>query len=189
MAMSVSEVVEILEELDVDFTIYGQEEDVDVTAIIIIIAAVIALVVAAVVIIFVIKNKKNSKPLIEEQVSYTEPVKNFADPTEEIRVKRIAVKGVGGYMDGRTYELSDSVTQIGRSSECIIRYPEGIEGISKVHCKLIKKGNSLFVEDKSTYGTYLKSGEKLIEGKQYELNDGDMIFLANEKNAFMVIKK
>ena len=196
MATSVRYVIEALDDLNLSYKMHSESTNnaseteekagIDENAMIGIVVAVAAVLIVIVVLVIIIKKKKSvsAQPKIDVPSGETVPVKNHvADKSVTF-----SIKGVGGYMDDRTYVLTESVTQIGRSSECVVRYPEGIKGISKVHCKLIKKDNSLFVEDKSTYGTFLKSGEKLVEGKQYELNDGDMIFLADEKNAFIIVK-
>ncbi len=155
----------------------------------------VALIVVAVVII-ILKARKNKKTKTfsdnEEPTIATQPLDC---PDEKVGLQstpgvsgRISVTGIGGYMGGRTYNIDEVVVSVGRSQECAIRYPEGAEGISKIHCKIINKKGSVFVEDKSTYGTYLQNGERLTEGKLYEMNDGDVIYLARKENAFRINK-
>ena len=164
----------------------------DMNDIIPIVAAVVAFAICTAV-GFIIKNKKKtsmSAPVMD--CGPTEPIADKAAVNNQSNVsvvKRISVKGIGGYMDGRTYNLTEEVTKVGRNPDCVIRYPEGIEGISKNHCAFVKKQGSVFVVDSSTYGTYLQNGERLIQGKEYELNDGDIIFLASEKHGFKIKKE
>ena len=134
------------------------------------------------------KKKKSSETKYEtlNDIGETQPMVNKYNGPDGFNGTSITLTGIGGYMDGRTYLLAEPVTIIGRSSECMIRYPDDAAGISRVHCKIINKNGSVFVEDKSSNGTYLQSGEKLIEGKTYELNNGDVIYLATSKNAFRI---
>lgn len=75
---------------------------------------------------------------------------------------------------------TETVTLCGRGSLS----DEGIKGylankpyVSRDHLKIIKDGSNLFVEDVgSTNGTYL-NGKKLIPGKRYALNVGDLLSL------------
>src|SRR5204863_9109291 len=70
----------------------------------------------------------------------------------------------------RSFSITRDVTVIGRREDCDFRIPLG--EISRKHCRLIKDGNSLKVEDLgSSNGTY-RNGERVQEA---ELSAGDTI--------------
>ena len=72
----------------------------------------------------------------------------------------------------RSFSVARDVTVIGRREDCDLRIPLG--DISRKHCRLIKDGNVLKLEDLgSSNGTY-RNGERIQET---ELSPGDTIQL------------
>jgi len=72
----------------------------------------------------------------------------------------------------RSFSVARDVTVIGRHEDCDLRIPLG--DISRKHCRLIKDGNVLKLEDLgSSNGTY-RNGERIQET---ELSPGDTIQL------------
>jgi pSer/pThr/pTyr-binding forkhead associated (FHA) protein len=72
----------------------------------------------------------------------------------------------------RSFSVARDVTVVGRREDCDLRIPLG--DISRKHCRLIKDGNVLKLEDLgSSNGTY-RNGERIQET---ELSPGDTIEL------------
>lgn len=72
----------------------------------------------------------------------------------------------------RSFSVARDVTVIGRREDCDLRIPLG--DISRKHCRLIKDGNVLKLEDLgSSNGTY-RNGERIQET---ELSPGDTVQL------------
>src|SRR5690349_17559411 len=72
----------------------------------------------------------------------------------------------------RSFSVARDVTVVGRREDCDLRIPLG--DISRKHCRLIKDGNVLKLEDLgSSNGTY-RNGERIQET---ELSPGDTIQL------------
>lgn len=68
---------------------------------------------------------------------------------------------------------------IGRYFQTTNGKVEKIDTISKEHCKIIKEDSKVYVVDlRSTNGTFL-NGEQLLQEKQYEMHDGDVLGIAN----------
>lgn len=61
--------------------------------------------------------------------------------------------------------------------------------ISRNHCRITYMANrgDFILEDVSTYGTYLRSGERLIKGAKYRLRDGDQFYLYSPRFMFRVV--
>lgn len=102
---------------------------------------------------------------------------------KEQSVKLLALQGP---LSGRQYAVGASVS-IGRDTGiCGITFPDGSEGISKLHCRLTRSGGHVYLSDcGSTYGTFDANGRKLGKGERVELRAGDRFYLgADRKNGF-----
>lgn len=70
------------------------------------------------------------------------------------------------FLIGKNRQLVDAVLDFNRM-------------ISRVHCKIIKKGNSFYLLDmQSANGTYI-NGRRLMGNQIYQIKHGDMVRLAN----------
>ena len=113
--------------------------------------------------------------------------------------KRLYLACRGGYQEGRLYPLDGTVT-IGRSRDNDIQYPADYPGVSRHHVTVSLKtdagGRRVWLEDKSSMGTYLKKasiGEtkafKLQTDMPVELHIGDAFYLAERENKYELIEK
>ena len=79
---------------------------------------------------------------------------------------------------------------IGRDkTSCKVVFNEGTAGVSGRHCSVSfdsSKNQFILVDLRSTYGTYLMSGERLTANKQYYLRPGDAFFVGDRSNIFKV---
>ena len=70
----------------------------------------------------------------------------------------------------RSFSITRDVTVIGRREDCDFRIPLG--EVSRKHCRLIKDGSSLRLEDLGSSNGTFRNGERVQEA---ELNPGDTL--------------
>ena len=79
---------------------------------------------------------------------------------------------------------------VGRDgSVCGIVFKEGTPGVSARHCSVVwdgRTGEFLLTDLKSTYGTFLATGQKLTPGVACRLKAGDTFYLGEQSNALRV---
>ncbi|HIY16266.1 MAG TPA: FHA domain-containing protein, partial [Candidatus Intestinimonas stercorigallinarum] len=79
---------------------------------------------------------------------------------------------------------------VGRDgSVCSIVFKEGTPGVSARHCSVVwdgRTGEFLLTDLKSTYGTFLATGQKLTPGVACRLKAGDTFYLGEQSNALRV---
>lgn len=72
---------------------------------------------------------------------------------------------------------------------CQLVFQEGTPGVSARHCSVAwdpGTGTFLLTDLKSTYGTFLATGQKLTPGVACRLNPGDTFYLGDRENALRV---
>ena len=79
---------------------------------------------------------------------------------------------------------------IGRDPQiCQVVFPDTVSAVSRKHCLLrydAANGVSLLEDCGSANGTFLASGERLIQGRVYSLRPGDKFFLSGVNNTFHI---
>lgn len=78
---------------------------------------------------------------------------------------------------------------IGRAAECGIVFQPGTPGVSARHCSIAfdeATGDFLLTDMRSTYGTYLASGQKATPGVAIRLRPGDTFYLGERENMLCV---
>lgn len=86
--------------------------------------------------------------------------------------------------NGVVVPVQKSVTLIGRSSECDIRFREDASDVSRRHCRIEVQGGHVRLTDLgSTCGTYLR-GEKLTPNTPVRLHKGDTFALGKRNHTF-----
>lgn len=86
--------------------------------------------------------------------------------------------------NGVVVPVEKSVTLIGRSSECDIRFREDASDVSRRHCRIEVQGGHVRLTDLgSTCGTYLR-GEKLTPNTPVRLHKGDTFTLGKGNHSF-----
>lgn len=92
--------------------------------------------------------------------------------------------------NGMQVSLRDRQIIIGRDAAvCAISYPHGTAGVSTRHCSLSwekTSGDFVLTDLKSTYGTFLQSGQQLEAGIPYHLKPGDCFYVGDSKNMLRV---
>ncbi len=151
------------------------------TTYIIIGAAIIAIAGGA---FFIIK-KKNSQ--VGQSSELTAPVISQAVERTSVPSGSFKLVGEKGLFAGKEFSLEPSVN-IGRDSKkCNIIFPSNTAGVSSLHCRVSANPTSVTLTDLgSTYGTYLKGGQKIEANKDYTLQKGDCFYIANSDIKFVI---
>lgn len=89
--------------------------------------------------------------------------------------------------DGRRYELTDEPVRIGRGEGCRIRLDDASSGVSREHCTVtVRDGVVMLVDNGSVYGTFLQGFGQLEAGKAVPIRRGDVFYLGDRDNSFML---
>jgi pSer/pThr/pTyr-binding forkhead associated (FHA) protein len=96
------------------------------------------------------------------------------------------IRGTGGQFNANTFEVGDRIL-IGRdSARCAIVFEPQAQGVSSLHCEILRVNDSLkIIDHNSTYGTFL-SGAKLQPNIPIELKAGSRFYLGDQRNSFTV---
>ena len=105
-------------------------------------------------------------------------------PAAEIRLY-----GIGGIMDGRTYDFSSyNEVIIGRDTSSTLRYPPDTKAVSRTHCKLFKQnGNIMIMDMGSSFGTYVENVGKLTPQAPVQISQGTSFCLGDKRNKLKLI--
>jgi 3',5'-cyclic-nucleotide phosphodiesterase len=91
---------------------------------------------------------------------------------------------IEGNAKGQTFDLTDGITFIGRSTRSDIRVKDS--AVSRKHLKIFHIGKKIFLEDlKSTNGTFINS-ERIEPGEGFEVSEGDVITIGKTSLQFEV---
>ena len=94
------------------------------------------------------------------------------------------IRGISGVFAGQVFVLEERL-DFGRNMYCKVIFPQDTKGISNKHCYLRIENNVVIIrDDNSSYGTYLGRGIRLEPGIGYQLNDGDVFYLASQEQSF-----
>jgi hypothetical protein len=112
-----------------------------------------------------------------------------ADSTTPARTGAPVLRALAGHYLGHEIPLDEPI-RIGRDARsCQLVLPAGTPGISKLHCMVrYDRGENTFVIEDcgSSYGTFLRSGEKLAARTPRRLEHGDAFYLGNTSVMFQV---
>ncbi|MCD7804652.1 MAG: FHA domain-containing protein [Oscillospiraceae bacterium] len=102
---------------------------------------------------------------------------------------RPRIQGTCGFFCGKRYAFSDRIT-LGRNPGNDLCYPVDTQGISGYHCELIFRNGRIYITDLgSTYGTFIRNGQRLAANQTAELFYGDIFWLGSEYEKFIVVAK
>lgn len=94
-----------------------------------------------------------------------------------------------GYFAGQSFVVAPQGCTFGRDAECEFVFPEGTQGISRNHCKLVynaQTGMFVLSDLGSTYGTFTGSGIRVMPGQPVAMTSGEEFYLATRANTFRV---
>ena len=149
-------------------------------------AGILFLLLVIVLLIVVFRKKSNKSSPAVQPVAVPAP---SSPPRASVLVQRPVLKGVSGYFAGQTVELDQNYVSIGRDAkQCQLVFPSHSEEISRKHCTLRfdQSSQTFTIEDQSSNGTYLLSGERIPQGKVTQLRSGDRFYLSSQENLFEV---
>lgn len=166
------------------------EPDSDNTIIYICIAIIAITVIFAVIAVLFLKRKnKKTAPVKEKKnkkgsAGKESPVSSAPNP------KTPVIRSLLPQHNGMCVSVRRRQVMIGRDkSTCAIAYADDTAGVSEKHCSVHwdeSAGDFILTDLKSTYGTYLKTGQKLEAGVAYRLRPGDSFYLGEKKNMLRV---
>lgn len=133
-------------------------------------AAVLVALVVLLIVLLVVKSKK-------KKAKKSAPV-----PPPQ---KRAYVRSLSSQHGGVRVPVGPQGILIGRSPRCAIVFRDNTPGISREHCSIRwdeSTGEFVLEDTKSSYGTFLMTGQKLTPYVQYRLRNGDSFYLADMSN-------
>ena len=143
----------------------------------VVIGVVLAAAIAAVVIVVLKKKKKNPEP----------PV--YQPPVQAAPVKQGYVRSLSSQHRGSQLPVNGQGILLGRSQECAVVYGSNTPGVSGRHASLsfdAATGDFILTDLQSTYGTYLRNGQRLTPNMAYRLRSGDQFYLGEAGNLLQV---
>ncbi|HBS58028.1 MAG TPA: hypothetical protein DEA44_02035 [Firmicutes bacterium] len=110
-------------------------------------------------------------------------------PTPSVPQLKPVLVGLNGQFAGSVVELGVQAVILGRDpQQAQLVFPSNAEDISRTHTvvKYDASSQSFLVEDRSTNGTFLVTGERLKPGEVRRLHAGDRFYLSDNRNMFEV---
>ena len=101
-----------------------------------------------------------------------------------------SVRSLSEQHGGMRVAITGAQLLIGRDkATCQIVFRDGTPGVSTRHCSVSydrATGEFVLTDLRSTYGTYLVNGTKLVAGMAYRLKSGDSFYLGDRANMMRV---
>lgn len=135
---------------------------------------------------------KEVEPVVEnaevcnEQVDMEaepEKMKSNSEPEKDMIEESAYLIGISGEHKGKMYAVTYEVV-LGRECSCNIIFRPNMPEVSRRHCKIsYDKHQDIFMltDLNSTYGTFLRNGEKIPAGETIVLHDGDEFSIGEEQ--------
>lgn len=143
----------------------------------VLIVAVVAVAAIAVVVAVVLRGRRKPDSLSQSAPTPTPQAVPF-------------VRSLSAQHGGQRIKLTGmQPILIGRASDCGIVFQAGTPGVSSRHCSIAYdegSGDFLLTDLRSTYGTYLASGQKIVPGSAVRLRPGDSFYLGERENMLCV---
>lgn len=177
-AINVEELLPMLKLHDVEYETAEENSGLSHTLLIGIIIIVVVFILIG---IFIKKKKTPSSARKTKKSRSKKPAETVGAPV---------VRSLSPQHHGRCFSLKEQQILVGRDpSSCTIVFRDETPGVSRTHCSLSwdsSSGDFIVTDLKSTYGTYLFSGQKLTPGVPYRLKANDTFYLGETGNALRV---
>ncbi len=136
------------------------------------------------------KSKKKNEYYENDTTAVTPNVPQAAPVTVQEsaspRQTELILRGEKGCFQGMTMPIHRFPSKIGRdTTQCKVQFPEGTEGVSRVHCTINNSNDGYTVVDSSTYGTFV-NGQKIAANTPVRINNGDYIALGSSQQILRV---
>ena len=187
-------ITEAADRMDVPYTLAGDKEGLSALTIAGIGGGALVVIVLAAIIIIVSRSKKLSarQSAVRDAKAAAPVVPSAAQPPPAMSPRPQStprlqgLRGTGGQYNTTTFEVSDR-TLIGRDpARCAIVFTPQAQGVSSLHCEILRVGDRLMIIDhNSTYGTFL-SGARLQPNVPVELKASSSFYLGDPRNSFAV---
>ena len=179
-ALSVEEVIPLLDRNGVDYEMAGEGLPIWIFAAI---GGGVLLIIIIVVVVLV-SRKGKGRAVAPAQA----PNPQMVPPQPAVR--RPMLRSLAPQHGGMTVPLGGQPVLIGRDmASCKMVFREGTPGVSARHCSVAWDGASgcfLLTDLKSTYGTFLSNGQQAAPGVPCRLSPGDVFYLGDRENAIRV---
>lgn len=141
------------------------------------IAAVVVVAVVVTVVAIILRNRHRAgTPPQPDPSPIPKPVPSVRSLSAQHGGQRVSLTGAQPVL-------------IGRAPDCSIVFQTGTPGVSSRHCSVAYdegSGDFLLTDLRSTYGTYLASGQKVVPGSAVRLRPGDSFYLGERENMLCV---
>ncbi len=167
-AVCIDEIIGGLNSLGVEYS-----TSTDTNVVMIVVIAVI--VIAGIAVVVVMKNKKKGVAPKAKAKAGAVPKGSFI------------LECVNGTLKGQRFALTGTAI-IGRDgTRANIVFPATTNGVSSVHCEVrLNAGKVEIVDKKSTYGTFIGSGQRLIADLPTEIKVGEYFYLGSTDQMFQL---
>lgn len=180
-SIEIEYVLDILEDLKIDVKPTTSTFNISTAAIVLI--GVLVVVVIGVVVVLLIK--KGQTPA---QMPAAGPAAVGAGVPSPAQTP--SVRSLSEQHGGMRVAITGAQLLIGRDkATCQIVFRDGTPGVSTRHCSVSydrATGEFVLTDLRSTYGTYLVNGTKLVAGMAYRLKSGDSFYLGDRANMMRV---
>ncbi len=185
-AISTEELVDFCDKNAIKYKMAG---GIDITTILIIVGVFfgVILIAAAVVIPIVIvnANKKKKAAAAQQQAKQQQ-----AQAQAQANQKKAILRSMSVQHNGMTLAVGSNPILIGRDpATCKVVYAEGTVGVSGRHCQVQfdqATGDFIITDLRSTYGTFLMSGQKLNANVPYRMKAGESFYVGDKQNVLRV---
>ncbi len=133
----------------------------------------------------------SAPPTQRASISATQagPVTSAAAPVTKAKMAgpKAGIKGISGQFAGQNVDMVQGQLVIGRDPKMAqLVYPQSFDEISRKHVTIRydESSQKFSLEDSSSNGTFLTSGQRLESGKLHYLNKGDRFYLSDPKEVF-----
>lgn len=174
-AISVNELVKLLQQYDVPFATVKSGSSANW-----LLYAILGAAILGVIVILIVLLRKKPDPPREIPSSGRDKVTPPAPPETRYLV------GVAGPLEGKRYTIEAGRSiYLGRDkNKCKVLFPDKTPGVSNIHCKISFDGKTAKITDlKSTYGTAV-DGKALTPNTPMTLHRGLAIDIGSKENRF-----
>lgn len=154
------------------------------------IAAAVVLLLIIVVIVAVKSKKGKAQPEAPAgNGTLAQPVLSQT-PQTAAQPKTVVIRSLSAQHNGMSYPIGTAPVLIGRdAANCTIVFREGTPGVSGRHCSVSWNPDTeefLITDLRSTYGTFLMSGQKLEPNVPYRCRAGESFYVGEKTNMLRV---
>ncbi|MBO6041537.1 MAG: trypsin-like peptidase domain-containing protein [Oscillospiraceae bacterium] len=147
------------------------------------IAAAVAALLAIILLVVLLSRKKKPQPEVSSVAS--------GGGASTVVNKQVTpfIRSLAAQHGGMRVQIGAQPVMIGRQDDCVIRFQSGTPGVSRVHCQVAWDPVSkefILTDLKSSYGTFLETGQRLAPHTPIRLRSGDSFYVGDKANILRV---